>query len=286
VSYVYKFRVNWLHVLYHESDRWTRISKGDVAVLQTSDSGLFSHDSCRHKIWAGVRVGQKLPPCVWSECDFHVNWLHVSRIRPMQWRLNDDFDINQRRLRLTRNTRRGVCRCVCVGVCHSFPPQQTASAMNMANAVALNWIGWPLLLSWQLPVQHRLGRHWHHVSACQGKQKQRIRQAATEIMGWTWHILEDESRRVSSRTQLASLLYASDLWTLYRRHVLKLYQFHLRCLRKIAGIKWQNRTTNVEVLQTCKISGMEALLLQAQYRWAGHLVRMNEWMNDVFINVW
>ena len=36
-----------------------------------------------------------------------------------------------------------------------------------------------------------------------------------------------------------------------------------RCLRKIAGIKWQDRTTNVEVLQTCKIAGMEALLLQA-----------------------
>ena len=46
------------------------------------------------------------------------------------------------------------------------------------------------------------------------------------------------------------------------------------CLRKIAGIKWQDRTTNVEVLQTCKIAGMEALLLQAQFQWAGHLVRM------------
>ena len=60
----------------------------------------------------------------------------------------------------------------------------------------------------------------------------------------------------------------------YRRQVLKLDQFHLRCLLKIAGIKWQDRTTNVEVLQTCKIAGMEALLLQAQFRWAGHLVRM------------
>jgi len=45
-------------------------------------------------------------------------------------------------------------------------------------------------------------------------------------------------------------------------------------MRKIAGIKWQDRTTNVEVLQTCKIAGMEALLLQAQFQWAGHLVRM------------
>ena len=85
-----------------------RISKGDVAVLQTSDLGLFWHDSCRYKVWAVVRVGQKVPRCVWGECDFHVNWLHVSRIH---WRLNDDFDINQRRRRLTRNIHIGVCVC-------------------------------------------------------------------------------------------------------------------------------------------------------------------------------
>ena len=45
------------------------------------------------------------------------------------------------------------------------------------------------------------------------------------------------------------------------RFSIKLNQFYLRCLRKIAGIKWQDRTTNVEVLQICKISGMEALLM-------------------------
>ena len=67
----------------------------------------------------------------------------------------------------------------------------------------------------------------------------------------------------------------------YRRQVLKLDQFHLRCLRKIAGIKWQDRTTNVEVLQTCKIAGMEALLLQAQFRWAGHLVRKSHPEADI-----
>ena len=50
--------------MYHEYDdelpMW--ISKGDVAVLQTSNLGLCWHDSCRYKVWAGVRVGQ----CVWS----------------------------------------------------------------------------------------------------------------------------------------------------------------------------------------------------------------------------
>jgi len=34
---------------------------------------------------------RKVPSCVWGECDFHVNWLHVSRIRSTHWRLNDDL---------------------------------------------------------------------------------------------------------------------------------------------------------------------------------------------------
>jgi len=54
----------------------TRISKGDIAVMQTLDLGLFWHDLCRYKVWAGVGVGQNVPACVWGECDFHVNWLH------------------------------------------------------------------------------------------------------------------------------------------------------------------------------------------------------------------
>ena len=67
-------------------------------------------NSWRSEIWAGVRVCRhEVPLCVWGECDFHVNWLHVSRIRPTHWRLNDDFDINRRCRRLTRNIRMHVC---------------------------------------------------------------------------------------------------------------------------------------------------------------------------------
>jgi len=89
---------------------------------QTVTSPFFFTDldsqwpnSSRSEVWAGVRVCLRftgeVPPCVWGECDYHVNWLHVSRIRPTHWRLNDDFDINRRRRRLTRNIR------VCVFVC-------------------------------------------------------------------------------------------------------------------------------------------------------------------------
>ena len=73
---------------------------------------------------------------------------------------------------------------------------------------------------------------------------------------------------------LTTLPYGCETWTLYRRSIRRLDQFHLRCLRKIAGIKWQDKVTNTDVLQICGITGIEAFLLQAQLRCVGHVMRM------------
>jgi len=51
-------------------------------------------------------------------------------------------------------------------------------------------------------------------------------------------------------------------------------QFHMRCLRRIADVKWQDKIPNTEVLDICKISSIEAFLLTAQLRWSGHVSRM------------
>jgi len=50
----------------------------------------------------------------------------------------------------------------------------------------------------------------------------------------------------------------------YRRSIRRLDQFHRRCLRKIACVKWQDRIPNTDVLNTCAIMGIEAFLLKAQ----------------------
>jgi len=50
-----------------------------------------------------------------------------------------------------------------------------------------------------------------------------------------------------------------ETWTEYRRSIERLDQFHLCCLRKTAGIKWQDRVTNTEVLQICGTTGIEGL---------------------------
>lgn len=75
---------------------------------------------------------------------------------------------------------------------------------------------------------------------------------------------------------ITSLLYGCETWTLYRKQVKMLDQFHLRCLRKIMGISWEDRVSNTEVLRRANIPGIEALIIKAQLRWVGHVVRMDD----------
>jgi len=75
---------------------------------------------------------------------------------------------------------------------------------------------------------------------------------------------------------LSALLYGSESWTVYRRQVKMLEQFHQRHLRRILNIRWQDRIPNVTVLQRAKLPSIETILLQTQLRWAGHVVRMED----------
>jgi len=75
---------------------------------------------------------------------------------------------------------------------------------------------------------------------------------------------------------ITTLLYGCETWTLYRRQVKSLDQFHIRCLRKIMRISWEDRVSNTEVLQRAEMTGIQALIMKAQLRWAGHVVRMDD----------
>ena len=52
--------------------------------------------------------------------------------------------------------------------------------------------------------------------------------------------------------------------------------FHMRHLRYLMGIKWQDKITNNEVLQRANMDGLEAMLMRAQLRWNGHVQRMSD----------
>jgi len=83
---------------------------------------------------------------------------------------------------------------------------------------------------------------------------------------------------------LTTLLYGCETWN-YQRSIRRLDQFHLRCLRKIARVKWQDRILNTDVLNTCGIMGIKDFLLKAQLRWVGHIMRMpDSWIpKQVFL---
>ena len=75
---------------------------------------------------------------------------------------------------------------------------------------------------------------------------------------------------------LPTLLHGCEARTPYRRHIRRLDQFHMRCLRRIANIKWQDMIPNTEILQRCAQNGIEHHIKRAQLRWSGHRVRMTD----------
>ena len=75
---------------------------------------------------------------------------------------------------------------------------------------------------------------------------------------------------------LSILLYGSETWTLYSKHLKKLNVFHLRCLRRVLHITWQDKVPNNEVLASCGCMNMHSIVAERTLRWAGHVQRMPE----------
>ena len=75
---------------------------------------------------------------------------------------------------------------------------------------------------------------------------------------------------------LTTLLYGSECWTLYSRQERRLNTFHLRCIRRILGISWQDHIPNKEVLARAGTTSMFALLTKRRLRWLGHVTRMQD----------
>ena len=73
-----------------------------------------------------------------------------------------------------------------------------------------------------------------------------------------------------------TLLYGAESWAPYRKQIKQLDAFHMRCLRTICNISWEDRVRNSTILSRCEICGIEYFLVRAQTRWVGHVIRMDD----------
>ena len=56
----------------------------------------------------------------------------------------------------------------------------------------------------------------------------------------------------------------------------RLNTFHMRCLKRILGITWQDRIPYSDILDRARIRSMHSLLSQRHLRWLGHVRRMED----------
>lgn len=75
---------------------------------------------------------------------------------------------------------------------------------------------------------------------------------------------------------LTTLLYASETWAVYRRHVRQRNHFHMTCLCRLLRIWWQDKVPDTEVLSRAGLPSVHTLLMKAQTSWVGHVVRMTD----------
>ena len=94
---------------------------------------------------------------------------------------------------------------------------------------------------------------------------------------WFNNKLSDHTKvNVYKACVISTLLYGSESWTMRAHHEKRLNVFHMRCLRRILGITWQDKVTNKVVLAGTEIPSLDTLLKQRRMRWLGHVT----WMED------
>ena len=75
---------------------------------------------------------------------------------------------------------------------------------------------------------------------------------------------------------LSTLLYGSESWATYASQEKRLNTLHMKFLRRILGIKWEDRITNNEVMQRAGIDSLYSILKLRRLRWLGHVYRMSD----------
>ena len=89
-------------------------------------------------------------------------------------------------------------------------------------------------------------------------------------------LTENTKMRIYQACVLSTLLYGSESWTTYMCQERRLNTYHMRSLKRILGITWQNCIPFSDILDRARIRCMYSMLSQRRLRWLGHVRRMED----------
>ncbi len=111
---------------------------------------------------------------------------------------------------------------------------------------------------------------------------QRIGKAASTFGNLQVRVWSNKKLKIHTKVQiyeaclLSILLYGCESWPTYSRQERRLNAFHLRCLRKISGVSWEDKVSDVRVLELSHSSNLWTVIRRRRLRWIGHLRRMDD----------
>ncbi|KAL7838408.1 hypothetical protein AOLI_G00268120 [Acnodon oligacanthus] len=113
------------------------------------------------------------------------------------------------------------------------------------------------------------------IKKCIGKAAKTLGQLTTRV--WEIPKLTTPTKMaVYNACIFSTLLYRSESWIIYAKQEQKLNSFHMRCVRCILGISWNDKVPNAQVLARAVLPTMYTLLRQCRLRWFGHVHRMED----------
>ena len=81
--------------------------------------------------------------------------------------------------------------------------------------------------------------------------------------------------RIFNSNVKSVLLYGSETWRTTKALSKKVQVFINKCLRRILGIKWQDKISNEEILARTEQTTVDVVIKNRKWRWIGHTLRKN-----------
>ena len=230
--------------------------------FDSSDDGIFIRTRSDGKLFnlARLRAKSKVRQVLLREMLFADDAALVTHSQEALQRLSDRFADACKQFGLTISLKK-------TNICTQHvntPVSITIDGVTMENVDTFTYLG--SIISNTTSLDSELDRRLGKANSVMARLSKRV---------WENNALSVNTKiRVYHACVLSTLLYSSECWPTYMKQERRLNTFHMRCLKRILGIKWQDHITYQEILKRAKSQSMHSLLTQRRLRWLGHVHRM------------